>query len=505
MQTRSATILIIGDEAECNEIATAIPRSLTGLKQRGQELILDIATEELVLHRSWEVDFATGSWDLCIFFLSSRDAHLFIANNMLLHDRTRAILVIAERQRQLPGNWRLRSHSDGVLHRPFTDNMLCARIEEILCQLHSRGRGDCQDEELVHFARRLCTEDSLGRLIEPMNQPQRHLGIDYPLVHEHFGINAQAIDILEHCANQGLLRKQLRNRIRLCPQCGSHELNHRELCPACHSIDFSRETIIRHFDCGHVDTLTAFQIEGRLVCPACRADVHHIGIDYDRPTSQQRCRACRHIFADPMIQSQCLHCGQACDPSETSERLVHAYEVLPYAEEVAESGHLHAIDLGQVLRAHDGLHTRQLFIFELEREIARFKRYQHPSAVVMIHIAGLDELVLRHGAELDHHLETLFQNLSGMLRSLDLTTLWEPHLLAVLLPGTELEGAWAVARRLEDRAVKMEFPITLDGLRLNCSAEAITESSLDAQQVIDNAMRVQSYIEDIAQNDFMPE
>jgi GGDEF domain-containing protein len=505
MASQSASVLIIGDERECNEVATAIPRTITGLKRAGEDLQLDIITEELVLHRSWEVDFGSGTWDLAVFYLSSRDANLFIANNALLQDRTRGLMIISERQRSLPPNWKLRNRIDSLLTRPFTDNMLCARLELLLCNLFLRQRQDIQELELVDFVRHLLETPELNKTLEPTYQEDPHDAVTYPVAKEFFGLNTDPKDILEHLVSLEILNRQIRNRIRCCQTCGSHRLNYREQCPSCHAIDYLSETIIHHFPCGHMDSLANYQQEGQLVCPKCSRVLRHIGLDYDKPAMKFRCNACDYIFADPRVEVECMHCQTCAEPAETDERVIHGYRLTAYAEEVAKSGSVNAIDLGALLRSQDGLHSRQLFLYELRREIVRWQRYKTACSLVLVRLNELEHLQQDLGEELPRYVQLLFAGISSQLRTLDMTCVWDNNLLAVLLPGTPLEGAWVVARRMEERCADVNLPMDLKQARVSCSAETISEENSEADQLIASALRVHDYIADIAAEDFMPE
>jgi GGDEF domain-containing protein len=506
MRNETCQVLIIGDPSECQEVGTAVPRSLGGLRLGGEEAVLELHTEELVLHRSWEVDFGQGRWQLCIFFLSSRDAHLFIGNNKLLQDRSKGILFITEDQRRLPNNWSLRPGQDLIFSRPFTDNMLSAAIERLLFHLYERPVTDITDAEVLRFTRHLLDSDTPQTALEPVPLTDSHRGFGYPVLHTFFGMNASDVAILEHMATLGMLSKRINNRVRHCPACGAWQLNYRQQCPRCKSLDFLQETIIHHFSCGHMGPLKEFYRQGELVCTKCHKRLRQIGVDYEKPATNHRCQDCEYLFADPEVAAQCQHCGSISNPAATREQTLFSYQLQPFAEQAVASNSVHALDLGALLGANtSGLASRQLFIYELNRDVQRFKRYKVPSSVVLVRVNNMEELQKDLDAEFGDYIQMLFTSISSSLRSLDITCIWDHNLLAVLLPGTPLEGAWVVARRMEEQAQSIRLPFRVSGPRISTSAETVRDDTTSYQDIIDNALRIHDVIAGIAANDFMPE
>ncbi|MFW5845742.1 MAG: diguanylate cyclase domain-containing protein [Planctomycetota bacterium] len=506
MRSEACQVLVIGDPEECTEIATAIPRSLSKLRLGGEDVVLEIQTEELVLHRSWEVDFGQGRWDLCVFFLSSRDAHLFIGNNKLLQDRTRGIMFITEDQRRLPGNWSLRHHRDLLYSRPFTDNMLSARLEQVLFRLYQREVADITDQEILRFTRHLLDEDTPGSVLDPVPLAASPRGFGYPTVSTYFGMNVDDGAVLEHMATLGLLAKRLANRVRHCPACDAWQLNYRQHCPRCASMDFLQETIIHHFSCGHMGPLKEFYRQGDLVCTKCHKRLKQIGVDYEKPATNHRCQDCAHLFADPDVAAECVHCGTVSAPASTRERTVFAYKLQPFAQQAVSSDSVQAVDLSSLLGASStGLASRQLFIYELNRDIQRYKRYRTPCSIVLVRVNNLDELQEQLEGEFNDYVQMLFAAVGSSLRSLDITCIWDHNLLAVLLPGTPVDGAWVVARRMEEQAQHIDLPFQVSGPRISTSAEAVRDETTSHQDLIDNALRIHDDINAIAERDFMPE
>ena len=96
-------------------------------------------------------------------------------------------------------------------------------------------------------------------------------------------------------------RTRFIDRIHVCPICNSSHLLFFETCPECGSSDIVEEPVIHHFRCANVSPEHTYQQDGELICPKCKQQLRHIGVDYARPSSISTCRACAHTFMYPCI------------------------------------------------------------------------------------------------------------------------------------------------------------------------------------------------------------
>jgi diguanylate cyclase (GGDEF)-like protein len=189
------------------------------------------------------------------------------------------------------------------------------------------------------------------------------------------------------------------------------------------------------------------------VCPKCSKQLRQIGRDYEKPTGLYRCRACAAVSSDTKVVATCLSCRTRCKPEETHERVFHAYELTPQADEAVAAGNLGGFDLAAVLRdSGNGLYAKSFLVYEIKREMARFRRYGAPCSLIMTRLANLAEVRLRAPERTGEYIQALSRAVTQDLRDLDLTAVWGGDTLATLLPMTDAEGATVVAARVEKAA-----------------------------------------------------
>ncbi|NRA37295.1 MAG: diguanylate cyclase [Planctomycetes bacterium] len=456
----TCNILIIGSELECDKVLQVTPASLPGIKLPNHEEDIEINIETIIPNQSWEVSFSEKLYDLGIFFLTDEDAHLFLNNNTLLSRRTHSMLFVTNHEQSLPNDWQLRQHQDDVLIQPYTNNMLRMRIELLLLSRYQRTAKDIDQEEIISFLSDIVNDPLANRNIEPIYDNDHANGFYYPAIAQHFGLNIDDMGLLEHMVDQGLLGKRIVNRKRYCPKCRSSSLNFREVCPQCQSINFIQETVIHHFSCDHIDTIGRFRQGDELVCPKCTQTLRHIGLDYEKPMSNYRCHECEFIFANGEVQVECEFCQHQCPPQDTNEVKIFRYELLAFAEEAVLTSNIQGYDLQELLRSqHTGAYSKQFFMHEMQRDVARNRRYKTPCSIILVQMNFLEQLRKSVGEQSIVFIQQLFASISKSLRTLDVTSVLTTDTLGVLLPGTPIDGARIVAMRMEQRAQQLDFPI----------------------------------------------
>lgn len=101
----------------------------------------------------------------------------------------------------------------------------------------------------------------------------------------------------------------------VCPKCYDKGLLYMETCPKCGSIDVEEHNMIHHFRCANISPEKTYVKEGKLICPKCMQELHHIGVDYDRPTTSYTCNSCNINFSNAQVICECETCGTK-SPSE---------------------------------------------------------------------------------------------------------------------------------------------------------------------------------------------
>ena len=89
--------------------------------------------------------------------------------------------------------------------------------------------------------------------IVPQLDPFAPAGHAFAEAERLLGVAAgEARPVLEELADLGLLQRELHNRVHVCPQCTRCQLNFRETCTSCASIDLGIERLVHHFACAYI-------------------------------------------------------------------------------------------------------------------------------------------------------------------------------------------------------------------------------------------------------------
>jgi hypothetical protein len=145
--------------------------------------------------------------------------------------------------------------------------------------------------------------------IEACFAPGERTVIKYSLLHSQ----ASARTELEGLADLGLLRRRHFIRTHSCHHCGSLRLIAHEACPGCGGSDLIDEAIVHHYRCGCQQAGSAFVSGASLICPKCRRELLHLGIDYGKPGTIVRCRCCGMESQEPDPVFVCTDCHARTD------------------------------------------------------------------------------------------------------------------------------------------------------------------------------------------------
>jgi hypothetical protein len=152
--------------------------------------------------------------------------------------------------------------------------------------------------------------------LAPLLRPDDPAVVAYPLLS---GVsNAQ--DILEELADAGLLRRRFFERLHICQHCDSSRLHAREVCLKCHSSQLTEQSLIHHYECGYQAVQTSFEAGNAYICPKCRRELRHYGVDYDKPGKVMCCNACGDTMTEPEVEFLCLDCHRSSQKRTTADR-----------------------------------------------------------------------------------------------------------------------------------------------------------------------------------------
>ncbi|MEM6570881.1 MAG: hypothetical protein AAF957_20885 [Planctomycetota bacterium] len=295
--------------------------------------------------------------------------------------------------------------------------------------------------------------------IAPELDPAAPLGHSYPFASERLEADVETtLATLEDLADLGLLQRTLANRVHLCPSCERCQINFREQCTRCSSIDLSIERVLHHFRCGYIGIESEFRSGRDLVCPKCRRDLHQLGQDFDRPHETYVCRDCSTLMEEPVLSGQCLSCSLEFPAHEAEQRAIHAYVPTPLAMRAIELGRLTGLDVDAILYdAELKIATRDFLDFEIKRELIRLKRNTSAfsTALLSFERRGRHVPIFRHWSAAA--LRDLCSTLAGSLRVLDLVTRLDAGRIGILMPEADQAGAEVVRERLFRLLQEIEF------------------------------------------------
>ena len=303
-------------------------------------------------------------------------------------------------------------------------------------------------------ARLAILQDVLHRTdggLPPQLDPFAPAGHSWPEAERLLGVAAgEARPVLEELADLGLLQRKLHNRVHVCPQCTRCQLNFRETCTSCSSIDLGIERLVHHFACAYIGLESEYADGIELRCPKCRERLFQLGQDFERPHETYVCGDCHSLMEAPFVNGQCLACATQFPLREAKVLDIHVYAATALTARAVELGRLTALQVVDLLFDPAAKLARlDYLVHETRREFVRLRRH------------GGEFSVLRLQFESDGAPFPLFQlasaeairdlgvRLTGALRELDLVAPVDTSTLCVLLPETAAKGADDVAERLD--------------------------------------------------------
>lgn len=205
-------------------------------------------------------------------------------------------------------------------------------------------------------------------------------------------------------------------------------------------------------------------------------------------------RRVRELYADPLLED---HCEIALKNGRTLER---------HSRALRDAGRRY---LGRVWFFRDitarkrterelrelsqidpltGVANRRFFFQRANEEFERARRFGRALSLVMLDIDHFKVVNDRWGhAAGDRVLRALCENCAQLLRKVDLLARVGGEEFAVLLPDTDLEGAWQLAERLRLGAAARSVPEGSETIRFTVSAGVAT--LLPADSALDEVLR----------------
>lgn len=252
-------------------------------------------------------------------------------------------------------------------------------------------------------------------------------------------VAGQMLQGLEYLASADYLDKLFFDRLSVCPSCGSHHVNVREACSSCKSSHISPVSLLHHFRCGYVAPAETFVHNGKgRICPKCHGHLTDLGTDHDIPGENFTCHSCHASFQVPEVEGLCMNCQTRTPGDQLLHKDIHSYRLNSLGMAALSNGRLYDQE-EELLLEGDGrpIYRKHVFMFLLEDEMRRAKRYGTAFSLIMVKLATAD----------DTETERLVFHMAENLRNSDKIGRYTEDRLLLLLPATDKVGADIWLRR----------------------------------------------------------
>lgn len=130
--------------------------------------------------------------------------------------------------------------------------------------------------------------------------------IQYPQLASVVQLNpSKLLELLSQMVAAGVLVADIADKAPACPECGSHQVSTRYVCPKCFNYDVSRSFLYEHLKCGKVASDDTFRKGGQLICPNCHTVLHNFGVEYRAVGAWYKCGKCNESFSEPVHSHFC--------------------------------------------------------------------------------------------------------------------------------------------------------------------------------------------------------
>lgn len=366
--------------------------------------------------------------------------------SLLNHDPLKPVVFVGGVGGRYGGGYGAPADRDGadVLRRALADAHAAAvRLRELRAVV---GRGYTQD--VYHLALAFAyTRENRVRVSIGTDRPR---GYFYDLDVVLTGIGSEDSDaatLLGSLTASGYLRQQLAEIAHSCPTCGSIQLLLRDACIDCGSPSFATVDIVHHFRCGRQAPETEFLTPARLyVCPKCRRELRHFGLDYDKPGEVHVCERCGHSGAESAVHGRCLACRSSFLAATAPKLRLYDYELTEAGIHAVLSGQARVFDPVRLLGEHLPLMPLDMLFVMARKLVALQSRAGVETLMLSLGCAEAVARTRTTGEEI-RLLVRIGIELVKLIRETDVAA-YDRGNLYLLMPGAAPTDADAVRERL---------------------------------------------------------
>ncbi len=296
---------------------------------------------------------------------------------------------------------------------------------------------------------------------------------------------------LEYLAEFGYLERQFFDKIHLCV-CNRRQyaMNFREVCARCQSSNINITDMIHHYSCGYTGAEPVFQDGIRYVCPKCDDELKHIGVDYEKVSTDYVCAACEHVFTEPEIVCQCLACPQHFDVERAIVKTLYSYRITAKGTLVASRGTMEGeVSSHRLVDPELNVYSFDYFEERLAQEYSGALRYKRPLCVVVAEIDALDDYESRFGRQAAARKLRDFAGVAKeSLRDSDAAAVYDQTILTLILTDTAVQGAAVFANRLQQGVEILNNDQGEDKITVSVGFAGVTPEMSGPQALFEEAM-----------------
>jgi Thaumarchaeal output domain 1 len=297
-----------------------------------------------------------------------------------------------------------------------------ARLAELPFQSNQEGPG-------LTLLRLVYSRDTPAKATFDPGYP---LTVNYPLV----GAGGGTRDHLESLANQELLRRRHFTRTHSCGKCGSARLHVFEACPGCGGADLAEAGLIHHYRCGCQEPESRFIQDDLLVCPKCRRELRHLGVDYGKPGNIVICRTCGAVNSEPHIHFICMDCS-AVTPAEDSVPMDwYHYDLTANGLSTLREGRLPQFGFNPKLKRVPRTYSAREFGLLAMQETRTARQFRRPLSVLRVSFPNIDAVRRDLGlAATDAAIRHVVDGIVGTVRPSDFVGIGGATSIVIGFPG----------------------------------------------------------------------
>lgn len=268
----------------------------------------------------------------------------------------------------------------------------------------------------------------------------------------------------EGLARADLLSRSFACRVLTCPSCQSGRLSGYEACAGCGSAHLAEESLIHHYRCGQNDVESCFVKGNELVCPKCRRELRHFGVDYGRPGTTLRCEACDCSTSEPLPRFCCLDCQADFKGVQATTVDWFNYNLTDQGISALKAGQLPRQDFRTILKSLPRTYSDKEFALVVREQVMVARRYDRPFTLGRIAVADSETVRGLIGSAAHSQALQLFTGIIvENLRATDFVSAQQGDLLSIAMPETNPAEAEAVLARIADKAKSaLAQPLTIN-------------------------------------------